>query len=381
MSKRRHRNFEVKNDSDGEEESQMNQIFGHKRRGYFALVAAAFFVLGFFVNMQTGLTGYFVQSDQNQNAITPQEAGELAMDVINNRLIPEGSTAKLVKVEEESGLYKIITSYQGNQIPVYMTKDGKYLIQGVVEISKIPKRQNTQRVETQNAEVPKSDRPKVNLFVMSYCPYGLQMEKAFIPVMKLLGSKADIEINFVYYAMHGKKEIDENTRQYCIQKEQSDKFVNYLECFVQSGNVTKCILEAGIDETALQSCIENTDKEFNITGLYNDKSTWVGGFPLYPIDAQLNSKYGVGGSPTLVINNVRLAPLREDCTTADEQAGKCIIYPVERSPEAVKKVICSAFRNPPEECNQTLSSSWESPGFGPLGQGGTVTASGGGCGR
>ena len=34
--------------------------------------------------------------------------------------------------------------------------------------------------------VTKSDRPKVELFVMSYCPYGLQMEKAYLPAWNLL---------------------------------------------------------------------------------------------------------------------------------------------------------------------------------------------------
>src|SRR3989338_8353212 len=77
---------------------------------------------------------------------------------------------------------------------------------------------------TPPANIPKSDRPKVELFVMADCPYGLQMEKAYIPAWDLLKKKADIDVKFVSYAMHGKKEVDENTRQYCIQKEQDGKY-------------------------------------------------------------------------------------------------------------------------------------------------------------
>lgn len=55
---------------------------------------------------------------------------------------------------------------------------------------------------------------------MSYCPYGLQAEKMFLPVYDLLKNKAEMGIYFVNYIMHDKKEIDENLREYCIQKEQ-----------------------------------------------------------------------------------------------------------------------------------------------------------------
>jgi hypothetical protein len=34
--------------------------------------------------------------------------------------------------------------------------------------------------------------------------------------------------------MHDKKEIDENNKQYCIQKEQNDKYSDYLKCFLEA---------------------------------------------------------------------------------------------------------------------------------------------------
>jgi len=74
----------------------------------------------------------------------------------------------------------------------------------------------------------KKDVPEVELFVMSHCPYGTQMEKGILPVVELLGDKIDFKIRFVYYAMHGEKEVNEEARQYCIQKEQKDKFISYF---------------------------------------------------------------------------------------------------------------------------------------------------------
>jgi len=193
--------------------------------------------------------------------------------------------------------------------------------------------------------VPKTDKPKAELFIMSYCPYGLQMQKAYLPVMELLGKKADIDIKFVSYAMHEKKEIDENTRQYCIQKEQTEKFVEYSKCFTETGKFDACLTSVKIDEGELDACIIITDKDFKITELYNDKSTWLNGrFPIYPIFKELNTKYRVQGSPTLVINGVQAT--------------------VERTPEAIKKAICGAFNKPPAECTTVLSTQGPQAGFG-----------------
>lgn len=284
-----------------------------------------------------------------------QQTGSKTIDYINKNLVQAGQ-ASLVSVREISGLYEVITSYQGQQIPVYVTKDGSLLFVSQ-PINMAAKAATT---TTQPQQIPKKDKPEAHAFVMSYCPYGLQFLKAYIPVMELLGSKADLQVNFVPYAMHGKKELDENTRMYCIQKEQQDKFVKYLRCFVQSGDSTKCITEAGVDKTKLESCINSTDKQFNITGLYNDQSTWSGGsYPQYPVEATLASKYDVGGSPTFVLNDVTIN--------------------VNRAPEAIKQAICSAFKTPPTECGQTLSTNTESPGIGTIGSGSGSTASSGAC--
>jgi hypothetical protein len=78
---------------------------------------------------------------------------------------------------------------------------------------------------------------------------------------------------------------------------------------------------------------------------YNDQTTWLNGrFPQYPVHEDLNNKYGVQGSPTLVINGAQIS--------------------AERSPEGIKAVICSAFNNPPEECAEALALTATQPGFG-----------------
>ncbi len=195
--------------------------------------------------------------------------------------------------------------------------------------------------------VPKQGRPNAELFVMSYCPYGLQMEKAFLPVMELLKKKADLNIKFVSYAMHGQKEVEENTRQYCIQSEQNSVYIPYLNCFDQSqgGTSESCRAAVGVNEAQLASCVTKTDKKFGITANFQDQTKWLNGrYPVYPIHQALNDQYGVQGSPTLILN------------------GKEINIP--RSPEAVKQAICAGFTNQPEECKTVLATASPVAGFG-----------------
>ena len=320
-----------------------------------------------------GITGKVIQTTQGQ--LTAQEAGNKAVDYINKYLLRGRGNATLLSASEENGLFALKLEIGGRTYDSYVTMDGKLLFPSAIDLTQTPETPKTETQETQ--EIPKSDRPEVHVFVMSHCPFGTQFLKAYVPVIELLGDKADLEINFCDYAMHGKEELDDNNRIYCIQKEQKDKLTEYLRCFLVDGDYEKCIEEVGIDKAKLESCIRSTDEEFKITELYNDKSTWSGGrFPQYPVESDLNSKYGVGGSPSLVINDVRLAPDRRYCSERDEQAGKCIVHPVNRSPEAIKEVICSAFNNPPEECNQKLSTTVEQPGFGPLGTGSGASSAG-----
>ncbi len=193
--------------------------------------------------------------------------------------------------------------------------------------------------------MPKKDKPEVGLFVMSYCPFGTQAEKGILSVLNLLGDKIDSKIRFCSYAMHGKKELDEQTLQYCIQKDYNDKYLDYLACFLKEGKTDDCLKEVELSGK-LDKCIAETDTEFKITEKFNDKSTWSGGrYPLFDVDKESNDKYGVGGSPTLVINGVTAERVRRD------SAG-------------LLNAICMGFRDKPAECNEELSPERPSAGFG-----------------
>ncbi|MBT4166225.1 hypothetical protein HOE04_04275 [archaeon] len=257
----------------------------------------------------------------------------------------QGANAELEGVEEENGFYKVSLSIQGQTLPVYVTKDGKYFTSSLIPLE-TPTPSDTPTQTPPPTEVTKSDKPNVELFIMSHCPYGTQIEKGIIPVAELLGDKIDFEIKFVDYAMHPTQgEVEEQLNQYCIQKEQNAKYLDYLTCFLGEGKSEECLTSTGIDKTKLSACYAATDTEFDVIKNLEDKASWNNGrFPQFNIHKEENTKYGVQGSPTLVING------------AQAQAG--------RDAASLLTAICSAFNTEPSECSETLSSDSPSPGFG-----------------
>ena len=316
------------------------------------ILAVSFLVFG------TGITGMTVST--SDNTLGSEEAVSKVIGFINENLVSEGELT-LVSTNEISGMYNVTFSYQDTEGSLYVTKDGNFLLLpngGWLNIPDFEKSKQEAQQETQEQqpeEVIKTDRPEAHAFIMSYCPYGLQFLKAYIPVIELLGDKADLQVNFVHYVMHGEKEMTENTRIYCIQKDHKDKLTDYLRCFVENDDPEGCMSEAGISKSSVEMCMQQTDEEFDITKTFEESEQQ---FPPYPIDATLANQYGVGGSPTFVVNGVTLS--------------------VNRSPESIKQEICSAFNTPPVECEQTLSTQTEAPGIGPL-ESGSDSGSSGTC--
>jgi len=247
-----------------------------------------------------------------------------------------GATASLLDIIEDGDLYKVTLDVQGQEYISYATKDGKLLFPQAVDLDEF----------FLSLEMVKKDVPDVKLFIMTYCPYGLQVQKAILPAWQLLQDKADFGIYFVNYIMHDKEEIDENMVQYCIQKEQSDKYLSYASCFIRDGEAEQCLVLANIDKQKLSSCINATDLAYGVTQNYEDEESWLNGYyPKFLVDDDLNKKYGVAGSPTFVINDK-------------------VVQASDRSPEGIKELICNAFTEVPAECSQVFSSEPASPGFG-----------------
>jgi len=318
-----------------------------------AIVVIALLIAGGYKLKKSNLSKPAVSS---KNDITMDQAKAKVADFINNNLVQDGNKkVDIKKVTDGGALYKISLSLQGKEITAYMTKDGKTFFPNPMDIASVEAqaKQAKQKAAEAPKSIPKSDKPNVKLFVMSYCPYGTQVEKGILPVLNTLGNKINFQLEFVDYSMHNDlatndmKELNENVRQYCIQKNQPKKLDAYLSCFLKKGQGTEtaCLNSAGVDVNQVSDCMAQADSQFSITKNFKDKKTYKGQFPLCNINKDDNAKYKVEGSPTLIINDT--------LASSDN-----------RDPASLLKTICSAFNQAPEECNTKLSSTAPAPGFG-----------------
>jgi len=271
------------------------------------------------------------------NVISADVAGERLIEFANS----QGADAELVEVNEVGDFYEVIVTIQGQDMPLYVTKDGEFFTQSLVPLTGDVVQQQAQQQQAQQApaDVPKSDKPAVELYVFAYCPYGIQSEKGIISAVELLGDKIDFKIRQIG-AMHGEHEKVEAERQLCVEKEYPTKFLDYVLDFALDSEIGKCssnmvcseplvdalFTKLGIDKTKINSCMESD------------------GETLYAVEEANAQSQGIGGSPTLTING------------AKAQSG--------RDSASYLVTICNAFNEAPSECNEVLSSASPSPGFG-----------------
>ena len=269
--------------------------------------------------------------------ISPDSASDKAVDFINNNLVQPGTSASFLSVEEAGGMYNVTVLYQDNEIPVYVTKDGTYMFLA----SPLDITENLPEVEetTQPTEVVQTARPEVDLYVMAFCPYGTQAESAMAPVVDLLGNDADITVRFIVNvngdtpadisSLHGAQEAMEDLRQICIMKYYDQ--ATYWD-YVMGIN-TDCVSLYN-DDTAYETCWKDTASTNGIDASKIETCVDEESIDLISVDAQMASFYGVTGSPTLMINGVKVSPAR--------------------TPEGYKQAICDAFTEPPAVCSETL---------------------------
>jgi hypothetical protein len=264
------------------------------------------------------------------SGIGKTRAGELVQSLISEQygvdininnitIVNNGSLGKLYFVEGE---------YQGQVVEAYVSRDGKYLIPSIIPIT-APTQTTT--VDTPaSTDVPKSDKPSNELFIWSYCPYGVTALTPFAEVAKLLGDKADFKV-VLYYDGHGAHETQQNKIQACIQKYDKAKYWDYAIQFA-SKVYTKCSGDATCDKTESTTIMKSLGIDSaKIFTCVNSE-----GASLTAADSARAQSLGVTGSPSLVINGV--------------------IVQAARTAEAYKTEVCNAFNSAPASCGSTLSS-------------------------
>ena len=190
------------------------------------------------------------------------------------------------------------------------------------------------------ANMTKSDQPLLQAFVVSRCPFGLQMQRIMADIIDEAGEtenylkvmyigSIDAE-NSTIRAMHGEVEAQENLRQICIREEQPDRYWDYMRCYMRAGETAECLRSASIDRDELDSCTNDSAR----------------GLAYAQEDFDLANEFKITGSPTMLMNGeiVREANFATNSTNA-------------RSPEAVKDLLCCGFEEQPSFCSMELNES------------------------
>ncbi len=280
-----------------------------------------------------GGTFLFSRFSPMGKTVSLDEASQIALDYLNNSALKGSNlTAELINKEDDpkTGLYKIEFNIGGQKNTAYVSRNGSYLFPDIMNI------------QPKLTAIPKTEKPLVRLFVMAFCPYGNQAEDAIIPVAQLLGSKIDFQINYIvgqdqngqFSSLHGDPELNQDIREICVENNQPDKFLSFVDevnknCSVE--DVDQCWQKVaqtlGLDEKEITDCQTNQKdtllaKEMKLTSIE------------YPVEdpSQMQGKENtvITGSPSLVINDV--------------------ISTGPRGSQNYLAAICSAFKNPPSEC-------------------------------
>lgn len=168
---------------------------------------------------------------------------------------------------------------------------------------------------------------KVELFVMSQCPFGVQAEESFREVVEKMGADVDFRLEFIGekgpdgkpQSMHGEKEVKGDLVQACAMKH-SPSWFKMVQCQNQNyravdTNWVGCATDLGMPVDTIRQCAEGKE-----------------GQELLLASFAKSADLGVTGSPTIRIGGKE--------------------YEGNRRTSDLMRAICDAHAGPkPEVCN------------------------------
>ncbi len=319
---------------------------------YWNLLLAIILIAAIFIGSGSQMSGASSIFSGPSKAVAQK-----AIDFINsNGLAGEGQTATLEEVKEVSGLYEFKLKIGDQEYTSYVTKDGKILFTSGINMALISQQTTPTTVAAKTCtDLTKAEKPLLEAFVVSQCPFGVQMQRMLVEMVKNIPQLAQfVKIEYLgsiengkVTSMHGDEEAQENLRQVCLREEQPDAFWTYLSCHIKKGDVDSCLTEAKADQVKLQSCLTDPQK----------------GLAYIQKDFERQNQFGVTGSPTLVLN---------DSEVSEFDFGG-------RTAEAIKTVLCCGFSQEPGVCSQKLTTEQAATSYSETYQASGSSNASGGC--
>ncbi len=144
-------------------------------------------------------------------------------------------------------------------------------------------------------EIPK----KLDLFVMSMCPYGTMADNAMEEVLDAFGKDMVFELHFIaddqgdgtFRSLHGQKEVDEDIRQACVMKYYPDTYMDYVWCinkdYTKAADIWEsCTKNVSMDTEKIKTCFEGDEGKELLRGRI-----------------KLSNELGISASPSWLVNN------------------------------------------------------------------------------
>ncbi len=186
------------------------------------------------------------------------------------------------------------------------------------------------------------DKPVLDFFVMSYCPFGNVAEEAVGPVYDLLKDKVYFRPRYVIYgnfkdggsdyclddgklcSLHGVQELNQNIREACVKEKHG----------LQSWFDFAFKMNTACDYNNADTCWEPVAKELDLDTEFIKECQKSKGVDIMREDKRVGDLFSVSGSPTMFING-------------EQFSGG-------RNSEAIKQAICDTFDQKPAECDTVL---------------------------
>ena len=156
--------------------------------------------------------------------------------------------------------------------------------------------------ELLESRIARVGKPTLELFVMSYCPFGVQTEEKIIPIVKAFGDRIDFKLQFIakekeapsaqditpFTSLHGYPEVAENIRQLLIAQEYPEKYLDYILCRGKKLDRSweNCAEKLGIDVAKIQKLFDTPEAE-----------------QLFRKNIKRAAELDIGASPTILVDN------------------------------------------------------------------------------
>lgn len=174
-----------------------------------------------------------------------------------------------------------------------------------------------------------ANAPTLEMFVMSQCPYGVQVVNAVAPVAQQLGGAVNLKIGFIgsgqagsLTSMHGPAEVKGDIAQICAAELAPDRYLDMMVCQNKNmravdTNWEACAKEVGMDATALGQCVNGDQGQALLAASFADAA-----------------QRGATGSPTIFLNG---QPYQGGRKSRDFLKALCAAQTGE-APEACKNI-------------------------------------------